>query len=118
MNDKESFYVAQKCNQSEFFSTESFAKMAKFSGTWAACILAAITLLFWGQFVASAEELPSVERASFPEGFVFGTATAAYQVLIKHDSYYLKINLILIFFNRSLKSHQKSWQNNVKKLIP
>lgn len=53
--------------------------MAKFNGTWAVCVAAALSLLFWRQFVASAEELPSVERASFPEGFVFGTATAAYQ---------------------------------------
>jgi len=62
---------------------EGFAKMAKFSGTWAVCVAAALSLLFLGQVFASAEELPSVERASFPKGFVFGTATAAYQVLIK-----------------------------------
>ena len=37
------------------------------------------TLLVSPQF-ASAEEFPTVERASFPEDFVFGTATAAYQV--------------------------------------
>lgn len=28
-----------------------------------------------------AEELPVVERASFPEGFMFGSSGAAYQVL-------------------------------------
>jgi beta-glucosidase len=44
-----------------------------FKGAWVV-----LALLFCGQF-ASAEELPSVERASFPKGFVFGTATAAYQ---------------------------------------
>jgi len=83
---------------------ESFAKMAKFSTSWAICVAATISLLFWGQFVASAKELPSVERASFPKGFVFGTATAAYQVLVKNDFYYLKIILILTFC---------SWQNTI-----
>jgi len=53
--------------------------MARFNRIWA-CVAAAISLLVLGQFCASAaEELPSVERASFPKGFVFGTATAAYQ---------------------------------------
>lgn len=51
-----------------------FVKMAIFK-----VVLVAVALLLSEQF-ASAEELPSVERASFPKGFVFGTATAAYQV--------------------------------------
>jgi len=84
--------------------------MAKFNGTWAVCVAAALSLLFWGQFVASAEELPSVERASFHKGFVFGIATAAYQVLIKNDFYYLKI---IQNFNFLLSKVEKPWQNNI-----
>jgi len=65
----------------EFF--QGFVKMASFHQTWG-YVAVVISLLVWGQFCAiAAEELPSVERASFPKGFVFGTATAAYQVLIK-----------------------------------
>lgn len=50
--------------------------MASFNCTWV--YVAAISLLVLGQF-ARAAELPSVERASFPKGFVFGAATSAYQ---------------------------------------
>ncbi|KAG0622012.1 hypothetical protein M758_3G065000 [Ceratodon purpureus] len=42
------------------------------------CVVLVAILLVSQQF-ASAEELPTVERASFPKDFVFGTATAAYQ---------------------------------------
>lgn len=49
----------------------------------------AIRTRFWIVFIAvvltlqqlvRAEDLPTVERASFPKNFVFGAATAAYQV--------------------------------------
>ena len=42
-----------------------------------------VGLLLVSQQFASAEELPTVVRASFPKGFVFGTATAAYQVRVQ-----------------------------------
>ena len=55
------------------------------------CVVLVAILLVSQQF-ASAEELPTVERASFPKDFVFGTATAAYQVRVHTKIVWFLIN--------------------------
>ncbi|KAG0599848.1 hypothetical protein M758_12G182700 [Ceratodon purpureus] len=49
--------------------------MAIFKRVWVVFIV----ILLASQQFGSAQELPTVERASFPKDFVFGAATAAYQ---------------------------------------
>ena len=53
-------------------------------GTVAVSVLPAVST---EEYPASVVEALSLNRSSFPEGFVFGTASAAYQVYALHKTY-------------------------------